>query len=73
MKQTAMEKLVGKQLPEIKLIENQLRHQTEVKAQREVRAKANDGLHDKHPDVGDQQKLHRRRHTDRRRRLICRV
>ena len=40
-----------KQLPEVKLIENQLRHQTEVKAQREVRAKANDGLHDKHPTL----------------------
>jgi len=63
MKQPAMEKLVGEQLPEVKLVEHQMRHQAEIGSQREIDADVIDGLDDEHRDVGDQEKLHRRRHT----------
>ena len=54
-----MEKLVSKKLPEIEILQNQRRHQTEIKCQLVIEAVADDCLNGKNGDIGNQQEFNR--------------
>ena len=60
-----MQKLVGKQLPNIKLVQDERRHQTEIKRQLVVRHRAEQRLHDENRGIGDQEKFDRGRNAAR--------
>ena len=57
-----MEKLVGKQLPNVKLVQDERRHQTEIKRQLVVGHGAEQRLHDENRGIGDQEKFDCGRH-----------
>ena len=62
MKQSAVEELVGEQLPDVEVVQHQWRHQPEVKRQLIVEAGPNKGcecLQNENGGVGDQEKLYR--------------
>src|SRR6185437_12404794 len=62
VEQSAVQKLVGEQLPDIKLVQHQGRHQTEIKLQPIPGGGAEQRLQDKHRGIDDQEELDRGGH-----------